>query len=199
MIVDSDERVSEQLHASIARALDNTSGYDGFHVKRESFFLDRLVEYGGWNKDYVLRLFNRERGSYQDREVHSRIEVAGKEGTLEGPLYHYTYESLDQYFEKFNRYTTWSAGDLRSGGRRATWTNLGLRPWMRFLKMYVLRRGFLDGKHGLVLSFLAAFSVFTKYARLWEMEVRGAGESEGEPVKTTAPERAQPGASRGKN
>ena len=62
--------------------------------------------------------------------------------------------------------------------------------------MYVLRRGFLDGKHGLVLSFLAAFNVFTKYARLWEMEVRGAS-PKGEAVETAetaAPERAQPGA-----
>lgn len=195
MVVDSDERVSERLHASIERTLENTNGYDGFYVKRESFFLGRLVEHGGWDKDYVLRLFNRERGRYQDREVHARIVVEGREGYLEGPLYHYTYESLDQYFEKFHRYTTWSANDLRAGGRRATWTNLALRPWMRFLKMYVLRRGFLDGKHGLVLSFLAAFNVFTKYARLWEMEAGGEGAEASEAGTAEAPATIRPAAS----
>lgn len=169
MVVDSDERVSEELKRSILRVLENPDGCDGYYVKRESFFLDKPITHGGWERDYVLRLFNKERGRYQDKEVHACIEVEGAEGRLDGPLYHYTYRSLDQYFEKFMRYTRWAAGDLRTAGRRPTWVNLMIRPWMRFFKMYVLRRGFLDGKHGLVLSWLAAFSVFTKYARLWEM------------------------------
>ncbi len=201
MIVDSDERVSEQLHASIEKTLENTNGYDGFYVKRESFFLGRLVEHGGWDKDYVLRLFNRERGRYQDREVHARIEVEGREGYLEGPLYHYTYESLDQYFEKFMRYTQWAAADLKADSRRASWVNLAVRPWMRFLKMYVMRRGFLDGKHGLVLSFLAAFSVFTKYARLWEVDAKGSSAVSGAATRQNraVAEDVQPQSSRGKS
>ena len=172
MVVDSDERVSEQLRRSVQEALENPGQHDGFYVKRENYFLDRLIRHGGWDTDYVLRLFNKERGRHRDKRVHPGIEVEGKEGYLAGSLYHYTYGSFDEYFEKFLRYTTWAARDLNSGGRRPSWINLAVRPWMRFLKMYVLRRGFLDGKHGLVLSFLAAFSVFTKYARLWEMHVR---------------------------
>jgi len=168
MIVDADERVSPQLRESIQKALENPTAYDAFFVKRESFFLGKLIRHGGWERDYVLRLFNKTRGRYQEKEVHARIETEGHEGHLEGPLYHYTYRDLDQFFEKFDRYSKWAAGDLSSAGRRATWTNLSLRPFMRFLKMIVLRRGFLDGKHGLVLSMLAAFSVFMKYARLWE-------------------------------
>jgi hypothetical protein len=77
------------------------------------------------------------------------------------------------------RYTQWAADDLKADSRRASWVNLAVRPWMRFLKMYVMRRGFLDGKHGLVLSFLAAFSVFTKYARLWEVDAKGASAESG--------------------
>jgi glycosyltransferase involved in cell wall biosynthesis len=170
MVVDADERVSEPLRVSVKKALDDPAGCDGFYVKRESFFIGKLIEHGGWEREYVLRLFNRQRGGYQDRSVHARIEIEGKEAYLDGPLYHYTYKNLDQYFEKFLRYTAWASEDLRSGSRRASWANLAVRPWMRFLKMYVLRRGFLDGRHGLVLGMLAAFSVFTKYARLWEKE-----------------------------
>lgn len=171
MIVDSDERVSEELRGSILDALEHPKGCDGFYVRRESFFLDKLIRHGGWERDYVLRLFDKERGRYQDREVHACVEVDGRAGYLDGTLYHYTYTSLDQYFEKFLRYTRWSANDLKAAGRRPSWVNIAVRPWMRFLKMYVLRGGFLDGKHGLVLSWLAAFSVFTKYARLWEKAV----------------------------
>ena len=172
MIVDADERVSPELVESIEEVLENPAMYDAFYVKRESFFLDKLIKHAGWERDYVLRLFNKTRGRYQDREVHACIEVEGAQGYLKGPLWHYTYRSLDQYFEKFNRYTRWAAGDLETAGRHATWTNLALRPFMRFLKMSILRRGFLDGTHGLVLSMLAAFSVFMKYARLWERELQ---------------------------
>jgi hypothetical protein len=172
MIVDADERVSEQLRLSIQKALEAPDEYDGFFVKRESFFLDRLIKHGGWHKEYILRLFNRKRGRYQDRHVHACVEVAGKTEFLDGPLYHHTYKDLDDYFEKFVRYTKWAAEDLKDEGRRSSFINLALRPWARFLKMYVLRRGFLDGKHGLVLSYLAAFSVFTKYARLWQADTQ---------------------------
>lgn len=201
MIVDSDERVSEELRVSILEALENPAGYDGFYVKRETFFLDKLIEHGGWNKEYILRLFNRERGRYQDKHVHACIEVEGKTATLEGALYHRTYKDLDDYFEKFLRYTKWSAEDLKSGSRRASFSNLAVRPWMRFLKMYVLRGGFLDGKHGLVLSYLAAFSVFSKYARLWEMDTKKAESETGSalPQCRSSSNGTQPQGIRGKS
>jgi len=201
MVVDSDERVSERLRDSILKALEGPGDCDGFHVKRESFFLGKPIRHGGWDRDYIIRLFNKERGGHREKSVHPGVEVDGRTGHLEGPLYHYTYESFDEYFEKFHRYTRWAADDLRAGGRRATWANLAVRPWMRFLKMYVMRRGFLDGKHGLVLSYLAAFSVFTKYARLWEADVGGAaGEAkDARPSRRAPAEDARPQGSRGKS
>ena len=200
-IVDSDEQVSGQLRDSILKTLEDPDDFDGYEFKRENFFLGKPIKHGGWDRDYVVRLFNKERGRHREKSVHPGIEVDGNTGRLDGPLYHHTYGSFDEYFEKFQRYTSWSASDLRAGARRATWVNLALRPWMRFLKMYVLRRGFLDGKHGLVLSFLAAFNVFTKYARLWETEV-GDGDDKTAGVESTGPAavaRPQAEGSRGKS
>ncbi|HSQ58984.1 MAG TPA: hypothetical protein VLT84_00900, partial [Acidobacteriota bacterium] len=77
------------------------------------------------------------------------------------------------YFEKFLRYTKWSAADLRARGVKASGTRLLVRPVARFLRQYLLEGGFRYGRHGLVLCMLAAFSVFTKYARRWEDETRG--------------------------
>ena len=201
MIVDSDERVSKRLRASMEKALEDNGGHDGFYVRRENYFLDRRVEHGGWHRDRVLRLFNRERGRYQDREVHACIEVEGRTEFLEGPLYHYTFKGIDQYFEKFMRYTSWAANDLKSWGRRPSWINLAVRPWIRFFKMYILRRGFLDGKHGLVLSYLAAFSVFAKYARLWEMEVLKTADKavDPQPARHETAKDIQPRESKGKS
>jgi hypothetical protein len=84
-------------------------------------------------------------------------------------MYHDTYRSFEEYFQTFERFTTWGARDLFEAGRRTRTRDLTLRPVLRFFKMYVLKRGFLDGRHGVVLCALAAFSVFMKYARLWNL------------------------------
>jgi hypothetical protein len=88
-------------------------------------------------------------------------------------MYHDTYRSFEEYFATFQRFTTWSAQDLFDEGKRARWTDLTLRAVTRFLKMFFLRKGYRDGRMGLVLCGLAAFSVFTKYAKLWDLERRG--------------------------
>jgi hypothetical protein len=84
-------------------------------------------------------------------------------------MYHDTYRSFDEYFATMRRFTSWGAQDAFDRGKRAGLSDLILRPGLRFLKMYVLRRGFLDGYHGAVLCGLSAFSVFTKYAKLWKL------------------------------
>jgi hypothetical protein len=68
-----------------------------------------------------------------------------------------------------NRYSTWSAKDLLKKGKRASFWNLTFRPFFRFLKMYVFRLGFLDGKAGFLMCMLASYSVFAKYMKLWSM------------------------------
>jgi glycosyltransferase involved in cell wall biosynthesis len=186
MVVDSTERVSEQLRDSILQSLEEPGEFDGFELTSRDLFFGKPMKQGGWGSDYTIRLVNKESGGQREKSVHRIFEVGFKVGRLDGPLYHYTYESFDEYFEQFHPYTSWSAKILRSKARRATWINLALRPWMSFLEMYVLRRGFLDGRHGLVLSFLTAFNVFTKYARLWEIEV-GDGDDKTADVESTGP------------
>jgi (heptosyl)LPS beta-1,4-glucosyltransferase len=86
--------------------------------------------------------------------------------------------SLDQYFEKFDRYSRWWAEQQYQRGRRTDVTVLLWKPPARFLKMYILQRGILDGSRGLILAGLAAASVFAKYARLWERQRRGLARPE---------------------
>ena len=116
----------------------------------------------------------RDRGRYEDKSVHADVVVDGQVGTIREHFLHNTYRSLDHYLEKFGRYTTWSTNDLYARGKRATWGNLTFRPVWRFFRMFVLRHGFLDGKHGLVLCSLAAYTVFMKYAKLWDRRRREA-------------------------
>ncbi len=171
LIVDADERVTPELRAEIQTVLSREGGppFDGYRIRRQTYFWGRPIKYCGWQNDRVLRLFNRHKGAYEEKEVHADVRLHGTVENLASPLIHYTYRDFAQYFAKFQRYTDWGAAELHKRGRRARWHHLLLHPAFRFIRMYLFQRGFLDGLHGLVLCLLAAFSVFTKYAKLWEL------------------------------
>ena len=174
LIVDADERVTPALRAEIEGVLADPARADGYWIRRANHFLGRPIRSAGWQRDRVLRLFDRTKGAYEPLHVHAEVRIQGRVTTLRERLTHDTYRDLDQYFRKFDRYTRWSAEDLKKRGVRASLPRLLFRPWLRFLRMYVLEGGLLEGRHGLVLCWLAAFSVLTKYARRWEDELRGA-------------------------
>lgn len=170
LVVDSDERVTPELAAEIRKVLAEGPRYDAYRIWRRNHFFGHPIRRGGWGSDSVVRLFRRAVSRYQVRRVHADVIVdTGRVGKLGGKLAHYTYWTFEQYFEKFQRYTTWSAQDLYEKGRRAGFCSLALRPAFRFFRQYVLKRGFLDGRPGLIMCTFAALSVFTKYAKLWAM------------------------------
>ncbi len=174
LVIDSDERATPALIEEVKALMAAGPDADAYRIPRRSFFFGREIRHCGWESDKVTRLFRRD-ARYLDREVHADIDVSGmKLGEVSGIFEHHTVRSFDQYFEKFGRYTTWAANDLRKRGRRAGLLSLTARPAARFFKMYILRLGFLDGLHGLVLCWLATMSVFMKYARLWSMQLGGA-------------------------
>jgi glycosyltransferase involved in cell wall biosynthesis len=174
LIVDADERVTPALKDEILAVLEadargEKTVCDGYRIGRLNHFMGRRVRYCGWQSDTCLRLFRRDKGRYQDRQVHADVEIDnGSIGRLSAKMLHYTFVSFDQYMKKFNQYTTWAAGDRARRTKQVRWYHLTLRPAGRFLKQYVLKRGFLDGQVGLVVCTLAAFSVFMKYAKLME-------------------------------
>jgi glycosyltransferase involved in cell wall biosynthesis len=168
-ILDADERISPELARRIREVLAAPT-HDGYDIRRRSYFFGRLINHCGWNRDRVLRLFRTKKGRYPDVHVHEAIQLDGTIARIDEPLYHHTYHSLEQYFGKFERYTTWAALDLSAKGGRASWWKLFFKPLARFLRQYVFQAGFLDGREGLVLCRLSAMSVFTKYAKLWELQ-----------------------------
>jgi len=173
MILDADERVTPELREAVMRVIKN-GNHDGYRIARRTYFLGKLIRHCGWNRDYPLRLFRRDKGRYQDREVHSAVMVDGTVGRINECLMHYTDPDLRNYFEKFDRYSSLSAADLFRRGVRARWWHLILKPPGRFVKMYLLNLGVLDGFHGLLLCGLTAMALFARYAKLWEMNRRGS-------------------------
>jgi glycosyltransferase involved in cell wall biosynthesis len=172
MIVDADERLTPALRDEIDAILLDPQ-HDGWSVHRLNHFLGRPIRHCGWNRDRCLRLFHRDRGRYQEREVHADVEGCQSVGHLRERLLHFTCRDLATYLKKHDRYTTWAAGDRAKTTPRVRWYHLTLRPAWRFFKQWVLRLGFLDGKPGLIICWLSAHSVFMKYAKLWERQRRG--------------------------
>lgn len=168
LVVDADERGSPALGDEIRRVVAAPDGREAFRVPRRNFFLGREVKHGGWASDRPIRLF-RSALRYNASRVHEHVEVKGEIGELSESLRHSTYTSLDDYFEKLDRYSTWWAEDRYERGRRAGPLSVVFRPPARFVGMYVLRGGWMDGAAGAVLCSLAAASVMAKYARLWEL------------------------------
>jgi glycosyltransferase involved in cell wall biosynthesis len=172
LLVDADERVTPGLRDEIRRTLDSGPAADGYWIRRTNHFLGKRIRFCGWGTDRVIRLFRRDVSRYQDRQVHAEIDLPGPLPVLTHSLEHHTFRSFGQYWRKLDLYSEWGARQMYLEGRRAGAVQLLLRPAGRFVRMYILRLGFLEGAHGVVLSLLGAFTVYLKYARLWEMRLR---------------------------
>jgi glycosyltransferase involved in cell wall biosynthesis len=171
-VLDADERCTPALAEEIQRTIPVTDRV-AFRVPRRNFFLGREIRHGGWGSDRPIRLFTRDL-RYNTNLVHEHVDLpaGARAGDLASTLLHYTYASLDQYFEKFERYSRWWAEQNFARGRRTGPAAVLFKPPSRFFSMYVLKGGFRDGAPGLVLAGLAAASVMAKYARLWEKGLR---------------------------
>jgi glycosyltransferase involved in cell wall biosynthesis len=167
--VDADEVVSDELREEIQKTINSQDPLDGYYLPRRSSFLGQWIKHGGWYPDWVLRLFKKDKGEFTPRLVHEEVKVEGRCGYLKNHLLHYTDPDFDHYLRKLNQYTTLNALQLIREGEKANLWDLLLRPPAAFIKMYVLKKGFLDGREGLILSVSSAFHVFAKYVKLWHL------------------------------
>lgn len=171
--LDADEVLTPELAEEINKVMHNGSDRVGYYVKRKTSFLGRWIYHSGWYPDYVLRLFLKSRGNFDNAVVHEKVVIDGPTGYLNGELLHYSYKTLEQYFDKFNVYTTLGARDLFRQGKRCGLIALTIKPAASFIKHYFTKMGFLDGLEGFVISLLSAASVFVKYLKLKEFEGQG--------------------------
>jgi len=173
--IDADERVSPELKASILAALDRGDLPDGFEMARRTWYLGRWIKRGGWYPDRKVRLFRKSKGRWGGANPHDHVRVTGRVERLDGDLLHYSYRSISDHLKTIDNFTTIAAREKRAGGRRASLVDFTLRPFGKFCRMYLLKRGFLDGRAGFVVAATGAFYVFLKYAKLWDLERGGDG------------------------
>lgn len=166
--LDSDEEVSDRLREAIV-ALPEEPDEAAFAVNRLSRFLGRWIRHCGWHPEHVVRLFDTRRAGFNSKPVHEEIEVQGRVGRLPGLLHHYTYETMEQYIDKLNRYTTLAASELHAAGRTSTLLNAVVRSKAAFWRMWLVQGGVRDGMAGWVLCLASSFYVLSKYTKLWAL------------------------------
>jgi glycosyltransferase involved in cell wall biosynthesis len=169
--LDADERIPAALGQEVRELLAAEPPRRAYRVPRVTFHLGRWVRTTDFYPDFQTRLYDRRAARWQGRYVHESVAVnGGGVGQLRHELEHYSYRDLADHLDRINQYSSLAARQMHEEGRRAGALDLLLHPPAAFLRNYLLRRGFLDGITGLTISLVNSYSVFLKFAKLWEMQ-----------------------------
>ena len=184
--LDADEALSPELSRAIQAELAGAGRAEGYELNRLTWHLGRWIRHGEFRPDWQLRLFRRSRARWVGLNPHGRVRVEGRTARLTGDLHHYSYRDLADQVARIQEFSGIQANVLWASGRRASVLDLVLRPPLRFLRAYLLKRGALDGLAGFVIAVATAFHVFLKYAKLWDLG-RRAGPPPATPAIEAAP------------
>jgi (heptosyl)LPS beta-1,4-glucosyltransferase len=169
--LDADERVPVDLSAEMRALLVADPKHAGYRMPRVSFYLGRWIRTTDMYPDYQLRLYDRRKGRWDGLHVHESVKVDDNSiGYLKSELQHYPYRDLSEHLIRMDRYTTLAARQMFEKGKRATRVELLIHPPVAFLRNYVLKGGFRDGKAGLIVSMVNSYYVMLKFAKLWELQ-----------------------------
>ena len=168
--LDADEELSLQLQEEIKELIQQPLKCDAYIMPRVSFHLGRWIRHGGWYPDAKIRLFDKNKAYWGGYNPHDKVIVNGIVGKLKGDLQHYVFKDLKHNIDTNNAYSTIMAEDLDRNGKNFSYLKLLLKPLGKFLEVYIYKKGFLDGIPGFIIAVGAAYSMFLKFAKLWEIQ-----------------------------
>ena len=178
--IDADERVTPELEQEVlavltvagsAQTTQNASAAPAdlataYRIARLSNFGGRWIRHSGWWPDHVLRLFKRGTARFKDVAVHESVITDSPVATLNSHFLHYPYASLEQFIAKINHYSSEAAAMMHARGKRTSVLGAWGHATWTFIRIYLLRKGFLDGKEGFILAVMAASGSFFRYTKL---------------------------------
>jgi len=178
--IDADEVVSDNLKNEIENIFDNEEiKYIGFALPRSLIFLGKKFKYGKESKEFYIRLFNKNFGDFSRDTVHEKVELNGELKKLKGELLHYSYLNIEQYFKKFNSYTTKAATALYDEGKKGrSPVTIVLSFPIYFFKNYFVNRNFLNGIPGFLWALFSSLYPIIKYFKLWSYWVQESNQGQ---------------------
>ena len=171
LLIDADERVTSGLRNAIISVLSSNSNVNGYLIPRLSNYLGKDIRHAGWYPDYTLRLAKKNKSHFTKDIVHEKMVVDGTINKLNIHFLHYPYKDIAHHMQKLNDYSSLSAEKMHASGKRISWPMILFKAFFGFVRAYILRKGFLDGWPGLVVSVSTAISVYYKYLKLKELEM----------------------------
>lgn len=164
--VDSDEVASADLVQAISDEQLNAQAVYSF--PRKNYFNGKFIRWCGWYPDKQIRLYNRTKTRFSNDQVHEAIISEGmKRIVLQAPIIHYSYANISDFLSKMQSYSTLFA-EQNVGKRKSSPLKAIMHGWFAFFKSYILKRGFMGGYEGLVISAYNAHTAFYKYLKLYE-------------------------------
>lgn len=167
--LDADEALSPELARELYSQFNTLNPKIGYQFPRKSYHMGRWISYGGWYPDYQLRLFNKNNFQWNVDLVHEKVEVQTKV-TFQSPILHWVFEDISDQVITNDKYSGLGADKLYRENKKFSMFKLLVKPLSKFLECYFLKRGLLDGLPGFIIAVSAAYSVFLKFAKLWELE-----------------------------
>jgi glycosyltransferase involved in cell wall biosynthesis len=168
--LDADEIVSETLQQEILALINSSTTNHPPHAAYEipfiSHYYGKPIRHGDWGSEFHTRLFKRAAGYFKESPLHEKLLVTGSLGRLNAPIYHHPYQNVDEVLEKLNRYSTDGAKLRLSQQQKSSFTKALARGFWTFFRSYIIRRGFLDGKEGLMLAISGAENTYYRYLKL---------------------------------
>ncbi|EPE37493.1 alpha-L-glycero-D-manno-heptose beta-1,4-glucosyltransferase [Candidatus Photodesmus katoptron] len=167
--LDADERVTLELKRSILKVMFSNKSNTLYRCSRLSWVFGRFIRHCGWHPERILRLYPTKLTQYNNSLVHEKVEVFSNMNieNLPGDIIHYTYKNINHYLLKSASYSKAWAEQRKQLGKKGSLSEGVFHAISCFIRMYIVKVGFLDGKHGFLLSLLSAYSTFLKYAELW--------------------------------
>lgn len=164
--IDADERVTPALQQEIMQLMQNDQK-DAYYIPRVANFCGQWIRHGGWYPDYVLRLFKRNKATFSKLLVHERVELIDGATTayLKHDLLHYSFDNLEQVLSKINQYSTANAKIMQQNNRSSGLFKAISHGLAAFIRNYILRAGFLDGKVGFILAIYQAECSYYRYLK----------------------------------
>ena len=166
--IDADERVSGELKEEIL-SNKNTLDKDGYYIPFKFYWLGKRLRYGGCGKERHIRLFRRQKAKFQGL-IHEKLLIDGEIGCLKNSIIHVSYKNIENYFNKFNLYSTMVANQRFKEGRKIPFVFQLFASVWDFFNRFIFKLGFLDGMHGFLWASFSSFHRLVKYAKLWEMQ-----------------------------
>ena len=164
--LDADESLSDELKESIT-SLKNNNEPAFASVKRLTNYCGHWVKHCGWYPDIKLRFYDRRKGQFNGIIHESITPLPNNTLLLNGDLLHYSYYSMEEHILQYNKFTTLTAQDAFTNGKRSSILKIVINPAIKFIKSYFIQLGFLDGYYGYIICKMSAHATFLKYCKLY--------------------------------